>query len=464
MTLRLRAVEVTLVVVAIGIAASWPLTAHAISPLLVPAFLVAAAATLLVLLRPAYGIAIVTAAAPLTNFQPSGTQGIKPFQVLLPAIAGGVFIYAILLGQNRAATPGTTRLSIAVLVFVGAAVASSIQALDPAETIKKLVVLLTAAGVFYGTLEVCRSRYERLVVVGGVLLGLLIASGQGVLQKYLGATGEYGIVADGSVIGRVQGSFGHPNQYGGFLAVLVPLATAVAFTRGFGAPRRWLAVLALALAVPAITFTYARGAIVALVFGSLLWLALLRRRIALPIALVIGIAAVAVAPAALKERFDPAGTSGDIALRTDIWSASLDIYSSEPLLGVGLNNFGVAYRELPTSLRSTSQRRLLHQSQVLVPPHAQSLYLNILAEEGIIGFAAFVAFAFAAVAVCFRGARLADAVGRAVALGVGAGLFTLAVHSVVEVSLVGEVALPVFALLAVTAGFVGERDEASSSG
>ena len=463
LTARLR-LDVAALVGALGIAAAWPVSAYELSPFLIPALLAAAGSATLVLLRPEYGIAVVAALAPLTNLQLGGSQGMKPVQFLLPALAGGVVVYAALVGRERSGARAASGLSIAIFLFLGAAVASSVQALDPAETVKKLIVLLTAAGVFYATLEICRGQRERLVVVGGVLAGLLIAAGQGVLQQYLGQVGEYGIVADGSVVGRIQGSFGHPNQYGGFVAVLVPLATAVALTRGFAAPQRWLAGMALLLALPAITFTYARGAIVALVFGSLLWLAILRPRHALLVAVVVGLAATALAPAALKERFDPdEGTSGDITLRADIWSAALDIYSREPLLGVGLNNFGEAYRTLPTTLDSTSQRRLLHQSQVLVPPHAQNLYLNVLAEEGIIGFAAFACFAFAAVAACFRGVREADPLGRAVALGAGAGLFTLAVHSLLEVTLIGEVALPLFALLAVVASSAGSDREATRS-
>lgn len=431
------------------------MTAWAVSPLVVPGLLVAACATALVLVRPEYGIALVAALAPLTNYQLGGAEGLKPFQLLLPALAGGVLVYALLVGRARGRLPTGNWLSLGVLVLVGAAIASSIGALDPAESVKKLVVLLTAAAVFYAALEICREQRDRLVVVGGVLAGLLIASAQGVLQRVLGQTGEYGIVSDGSVIGRVQGSFGHPNQYGGFLAVLVPLAVAVVLTRDFGAGRRWLAAAALALAVPAIAFTYARGAIVALVLGSLLWLAILRPRLAVLVALVVGIAATTLAPAALKERFDPEESSSDITLRADIWSAAMDIYSSEPLLGVGLDNFGEAYRSLPSTLDgSSTQRRLLHQTQVLVPPHAQNLYLNILAELGIVGFAAFLVFAVAAVAAAFRRARLRDPVTRAVALAVGAGLLTLGVHSLLEVTLIGEVALPLFALLAVLGSVV----------
>ena len=455
-----------LLTIALGIAAAWPVTAYEVSPLAVPALLVAAGAAALVLLRPEYGIALVAALSPLTNYELGGAGGMKPFQLVLPALGAGVLVYALLVGRSRDRPATGTWLSLGVLVFVAAAVASSIGALDPGEAIKKLVVLATAAAVFYATLELCRGRRERLVVVGGVLTGLLLAAAQGVFQNYLGQPGEYGIVADGSVVGRVQGSFGHPNQYGGFLAVLVPLAVATLVTREFGAPRRWLAAAALGLALPALTFTYARGAIVALVVGSLLWLAILRPRLAVLVAVVVAVAGTTLAPAALKDRFSTNAGTSDITLRSDIWSAAVDIYSRSPLLGVGLNNFGEAYGTLPTTLDNSSQRRLLHQSQILVPPHAQNLYLNILAEEGIVGFAAFVVFAFSAVAACFRRRNLPDPAARAIALAVGAGLLTLGVHSLLEVTLIGEVALPLFALLAVVASYVAwlpEAEEPSSA-
>ena len=141
-------------------------------------------------------------------------------------------------------------------------------------------------------------------------------------------------------------------------------------------------------------------------------------------------------------------------LRADIWSSALDIYSDHPVLGVGVDNFSVAYADLPATSSRASQRRLLHQDQLLTPPHAQNQYLNIMAEEGLVGLASLVLLGVAAVAVISRGARVRDPVGRAICLGIGAGVMTLAVHSFLEAELLGEVALPLFALVAVAAGFV----------
>jgi O-antigen ligase len=210
---------------------------------------------------------------------------------------------------------------------------------------------------------------------------------------------------------------------------------------------RLFALIAFTAAVPALIFSYARGAIVALALGLLVWLGVMRPRWALGLAAVFAAVAVLFAPATLKERFSPQASSGQVPLRTDVWGAAVDIAQNHPWLGAGLGNFSDAYKQLPSTLSHASQRRLLNQSGLLVPPHAQNLYLNVLAEEGVFGIAALTIFAFGAVAVVYRGSRAREPTGRAICLGAGAGVLTVAFHSVLEVTLFTELSLPLFALL-----------------
>ena len=428
----------------VGLALLWPLSAYALSPVALPvsiAFLAIAAA---VVTRPEYGIAVVIALSPLTNLR-VGASGAKPFHLLIPALAFGLLVYGALLRREHGGR--STPLSGAVAVFVAVGLAASLQGLDAANSENKIFLLLTAAALFFAVLEICVTRAQLVVVAVGALIALLVASLQGIEEHFAHRT-SVGFLVGGHYVGRVQGSFGHPNQYGGFLAFLIPLAIAMLVSRAFGPRIRWLAAAALLAAVPALSFSYARGAILALAVGSLIWLALLRPRYALGAAVVVGAAAFLLAPSALRERFNTQAASSDVPLRSDIWGAALDVYGTSPVLGVGLDNFSTAYAQLPSTLAHATQRRLLNQSGLLVPPNAQNLYLNTLAEEGIIGLGALVVLLASALWTAGRGARAPDARGRAICLAVGAGLATLCVHGILEATLLNEVAFPLFALLA----------------
>jgi O-antigen ligase len=455
-----RGTELWPLVIAAALAALWPLTAYVANPLLMPAMLAVALAGAVVLRRPEWGIALTLALAPFTNavigLGGGGSLAIpaKPLHLVVPGLALGVLAYGALVLRGESERGRGRWLGVAVVVFLSSGVASSLQAISPSSSLTKIFALVTAAALLFGVLQICRSRHQLVVVVAGALGGLLLGSVQGVLEHYSGSYAAFSAGGGGIVLGRVEGSFGHPNAYGGFIAVLIPLALAVLASRAFSARMRWLAGTALAFALPALMFSFSRGAIAAVVLGLTVWLALLKPRVAIIAVAVVAVASVTLAPSALKERFAAPGTSGDVTLRSDIWRSAIDIYSEHPALGVGLNNFSNAYSNLPSTLRSGSQRRLLHQGQLLIPPHAQSLYLNILAEQGLVGIATFLLLVLVSLGVVYRGCHVRDPAGRAICVGAGAGLVTLAFHSLLDVTLFGPMALPVFALVGVAAVFV----------
>lgn len=437
------------------------MTAYALAPVALPALLVAVGVVAVVMLRPEYGIALALALAPLTNLELGAGEGtLKPLQLLLPALSLGLVVYGFLVARGRRAFGASRGLALAVLVFVFAAVFSSVQALEPEQSTKKIVILVTAAALFVAVLQFCRERSRLAVVVAGAVAGLLVAGAQGVAQNYLGIRGVAGFVVDDVLVNRVQGSFGHPNQYGGYLAFLIPLALAVVLTRRFGAAARVSASAAVALGVVGLALSFARGAIIGLVLGSLIWLAVLRPRAALAVTAVVALASALLIPGTLRERFDPEATRGDVPLRVDIWGSALEIASRHPVLGVGVNNFAAGYERLPSTLTFASQRHFLEAEEFLVPPHAQNLYLNVLAEGGVVGVAALLLLLGMAVVVLYRAARARDPRTVAVGLGGGAGVIAVVVHSFAEVTLLTELALPFFALAAVAAVYVAleQRD------
>lgn len=451
MTLR-RTIPLWLPLVALATAAAWPLTAYMVHPAVFPTVLASGLAGAVIVQRPEWGIAAVLALAPLVNLVLDET---KPLQVALPAISVAVLVQSLLVARISTTRPAGSWLTLTVALFCGAAVVSSMFALDPGESVNPLFIALTAVIVFFSVLQLGDSSRRLEVVVVGLLLALVTASLHGIGQQAFDAYGPSGgVLINGEVVSRVQGSFGHPNQYANFLVVLMPLAGAVSLTRSVPLRLRLLGAGAFLLAVQPLIFSFTRGAIVALVIGSLLWLAIVRPRTAVLVAAVVAIAGFSLAPQALRERLQSEGTAGDIGLRADIWRSAIDIYAESPITGVGLGNFGVAYESLPAVIADGAQRRLLHQGELLVPPHANNLTLTVLAEQGLVGLVALLALPVAGVVVARRLTRTSHSLSRAIGIGLGAALLVMAAHSLFEASLFGAVALPLFAMLALGAAYL----------
>jgi O-antigen ligase len=209
-----------------------------------------------------------------------------------------------------------------------------------------------------------------------------------------------------------------------------------------------LASVAALAAVPALNYSYARTAIATLVLGALIWLLIMRPKLALITAVVVAVAAVSLAPGVLKERFDPESAEGDVALRTDVAQTALDIYSEHPLLGVGVNNFQTAYSERLATERA-GQRRLLHNEQLLVPTAAPSQYLNTLAEQGLVGIGALAIFVLLALGSAWRVSKARDPAVRGLGLGIGMAISAVVLNSLAQISLQEIQVVILFALLGI---------------
>lgn len=443
---RRTAGTVLVILAAIAAAALWPLSAYALSPALLPLAVAALGIAAVAITRPEAGIALALAAVPFRGVE---AGGVYPLPLLLPALAFGLLAYALLtLDDRRGLRSGG--FVAAVVVLLAALTASAIQALEPSRSVGEIARLATAIALVFAALRIATSPRHLLILAVGAVTGLLLAGAYGLFQQSQGMFSDVSFAAGGEEVKRIQGTFGHPNQYAGYLATLIPLAGSLAVARRMPAGVRWLGAAAVAIAIPALALTYTRGAVVALVAGTVAWLVVVRPRAAVAAVVVFGLGFAVASPAAVKERLQSVN-SDEVQVRQDQWGAALAIYSEHPVLGVGIDNFGVAYARLPSSVPSASQRRLLHNDQLIVPPDANSLYLTNLAEIGTLGSLAMALVALLAVAAAFRGTRGTDPTVRAVSIGLGAGILALAAHNILEVTLF-EVSEPILVLVAMVAG------------
>src|SRR5215212_1228553 len=215
------------------------------------------------------------------------------------------------------------------------------------------------------------------VIVALVVVGLIVAI-HAIYQYAVGDLSRVGFLnASGTVEYRVASFFPHPNQLAGFLVMLVPLALGVmAATRS-----RVLQIAALLLAVLSIVgvvLTYSRGGLVALIALPLI---LIRDKRSWPL-IVAGIVLITLlAPSVWRDRVAEVAKTDQpaIATRLDFWAASLDMFQAHPVAGVGLDSFSDAYQALERPGRS-----YLGGGVLVAPETAHNLYLNTLAEQGLI--------------------------------------------------------------------------------
>jgi len=253
---------------------------------------------------------------------------------------------------------------------------------------------------------------------------------------------------------RAYGTFGQPNPYAGYLGYLAPVALSLSLA-GFGhwwrCHRPLTAVMACltsavaGLLILGIGMSWSRGAWVALAAAVVPIIVLRSRRQMAAALLIVGVAtALLVAgggaswvPPGVAARVsdlgvyvlgpDPATTEitdANFAVleRLAHWQAGLRMFQDHPWIGVGIGNYAAAY----------SAYALPHWYEAL--GHAHNVWINLLAETGILGFGAFALFWLSLFRYALRAAQdpAASAYRRALAIGLVGSLTYLTVHGLFD--------------------------------
>jgi O-antigen ligase len=317
-------------------------------------------------LRPA-----LDALTPKVGTDASG--GIEPGTVV-----GGVFLLAAivwLVVQYRSGTwTKLSRSSLALLIFGGVAVVSSIGAALPKASLTSASKLLSIA-VMLAVLEqifaVHPERIKPLLIatfasfVVPALVGYAQLRGSKPAQSYNAVN-----------VGRVESTFVHPNAFASYLAIIIVLA--VALTPYFTGRSRQALVVVAVVASPLLLFTYARGAWVAL------YVALLIIGLAQSKWLVIGLLAGALlvvftvpsVSARLgdlsKTKSTTAGVNdpNSLSWRVSYWGRVIPLAKPNPITGIGFD-------------------MVLHTTPEKLPPHND--FVQAYVETGVIGLVAFLA-------------------------------------------------------------------------
>lgn len=397
-------------------------SAARLSPWVVPGLAAAGLAVVVAYRRSEIGIATALVLIP------AGTLGINPQLMTYAVQAFSVYLACVAFFGWRARggqTGGVPAMAVLVLVYLAVALLSVTQSPDLHSASRFMRSLLTGGLLFAAIVFTARSRRQLLWVLAGAAASAMIVGLHAMRDYASGGSHAVGfITSSGEVVGRATAGFSQPNQLGGFLVLLVPLALAGALIS-----RRWRIVFAFAAVAAAIGVyaSFSRGALIGLAIIPFVFLRGWRLWIIGPLlVLVVALSA----PSLVRERFATLTNSGgEISTRVQIWHTALNIWENHPLVGVGLGGFPQAY-----SQAFVPGKAFLPSTVFQPPPHAHNIFLQLMAEQGILGLVAFVAILIAAARIALRLRRSSDQSARWLGSGLLAALAAFLIHNLFDVT------------------------------
>lgn len=307
----------------------------------------------------------------------------------------GLYGLMVFLSLIYAADFDTTFNALTDLLKDGIIAVIIVVLLQREEMFRWAIYALLAAGIFMGTLSV----YQNLT---GTFSNTYWGFARTGLMNIVGETSNY----------RISGPYGSPNVFSQIMVVMVPLA----LERLMNERRqvfRLIAFWALAVSGLTIIFTYSRSGFISL--GVVVLLFMVWRRTQFKTWLVFGLLLVGLL------NFLPEGYLARVGTLTDLVSSQTasntdvsfrgrtsetmigwQMFMDHPVLGVGTKNYPLYYQEYSRKLGIDP--RLENRS-----PH--SLYLEIAAEQGLVGIIIFSILIFSMFGGLFRSTRIFEKLG-----------------------------------------------------
>jgi O-antigen ligase len=416
------------------------------------------------LIHPTWGLYALLFAVPFESVRNLQAGGLNVTITNFCAFAISVAWLAYCAARQRLVRGVAPWLPVLLIYFLVITV-SVTQATNLILSMKELLKLAQMIMVYLVGVTVLRTRADvrKLLIV--LFLAVMAESCVGVIQTVLHA-GPASFARGGFL--RASGTFAQPNPFAGYLNVTLPVAVTMLAYRVFPRLPMWVVLLATAGGV---LTSLSRGALLATITALVIMavVAMPKSRalvavgaIALGIILMAG--AIGIVPSRVVDslayqvgagNIDVANPTPDnwaVAERLAHMESGLEMFAAHPILGVGIGNYPAVYSKYQVA-------------PVWIYPlgQAHNYYINIAAEAGVFGFAAFLAFEISAGVIALRAFRRAtEPLDRAIALG-GLGVIAgVAVHSLFDDIFVHSIEVQVTIVMVlvsrVWAGFAVPRE------
>ncbi|PYU63733.1 MAG: hypothetical protein DMG49_27950 [Acidobacteria bacterium] len=319
------------------------------------------------------------------------------------------------------------------LVFYFAiTILSMLVAQDLALSLFEVYLLLEACLVYFYVANTVRTREGVLFVLRYLMIGGLFESLVIIVMKFTVTPSTpwnmpIHIIAeftgrDGGM--RLGGTIGVPNVAGAYLSILLASAASLLLTN-LGPAYKWLAKLVLGLGGVALIYTFSRGGWIALALAVIVlcFVAWRQRGFSLrvPIA-ILAILTLLYLPfhGVISERMF-GDDKGSAESRIPLNKLAFRMIEDNPVMGVGANNFTVAMDRYVTAEFRHDWLFAVHNK-----------YLLVLAETGIGGLLAYLAFLLGTMRTGWKCWRFQDPLFSPLGLGFAVGIAGHMVHLTVD--------------------------------
>ena len=219
----------------------------------------------------------------------------------------------------------------------------------------------------------------------------------------ISAASIYAIYQGLSGISRANGFHGHPMTLGGWLCLFLPLLLIEFFERKLLGKYYLCAGIAFCICSAALVFNGTRGAWLAagMVCTVLIIYYMFRskRNLAVGIIFIVVITTTLINNDKFMQRLDTINDFTKYQSNTErilIWQSAWNMFKDHPILGVGLGQYTINYQT----------KYILPQAKEPDLGHAHNNFMQMLAENGIVGFLGFITmfgyFIFKNLIICIK--------------------------------------------------------------
>jgi len=291
---------------------------------------------------------------------------------------------------------------------------------------------------FFNTPERLRTLATTLIIFG-LALGVFALVQHFTWEGKMFWVRPMPIAGDGNA-----GPFVNRNHFAGYMEMLIPIPIALAFSRAVRGEARLFYGFAAAIMGIAEVASLSRGGLASLAAGLFFLTAIIvwqkrsarhsegRSSFGLGPALMIvamlaaigaGVIWVGADLDVLRRMTNDPLTTGANTDRPAVWRDAYSMFRSHPIAGTGLGTFEAVYPNYG------------HGNGTFVIQYAHNDYLQVLADGGVVGGALAIWFIIVIFRAFFRGLRSRDIFVSTFALGAGAGIIALLVHSLFDFNL-----------------------------